>query len=182
MDMTKYAGSTFIKVEDLAGGSLRKTIADVEEGKFEKPVATFRDGPKLSLNKTNVRTLIRAFGEDSSDWIDQLVELYAGTVSDKNGEPMPSACWCGPSRRRLRQRQYQGRSRRMVRWMTKYLLTEEARAREARCEPALSPPCANEARASTPSPGSGSAHRRIATAAAFDGAGGHVRAGVRNSR
>ncbi len=90
MDMTKYAGSTFIKVEDLAGGSLRKTIADVEEGKFEKPVATFRDGPKLSLNKTNVRTLIRAFGDDSSDWIDRFVELYVGTVSDKNGEPMPS--------------------------------------------------------------------------------------------
>ena len=90
MEMTKYAGATFIKVEDLASGSLRKTITDVEEGKFDKPVATFQDGSKLSLNKTNVRTLLRAFGDDSNDWIDRLVELYAGTVSDKNGEPMPS--------------------------------------------------------------------------------------------
>src|SRR5215831_4601389 len=90
MHMTKYAASTFIKVDALAGGSLRKTITDVEEGKFDKPVATFEDGSKLSLNKTNVRTLIRAFGDDSNDWIDRPVELYAGTVSDKNGEPMPS--------------------------------------------------------------------------------------------
>ena len=90
MHMIKYAGSTFIKVDDLASGTLRKTIAEVEEGKFEKPVITFEDGLKLSLNKTNVRTLIRAFGQDSNDWISRLVDLYAGTVSDKNGEPIAS--------------------------------------------------------------------------------------------
>ena len=90
MHMIKYAGSTFIKVDDLASGTLRKTIADVEEGKFEKPVITFEDGLKLSLNKTNVRTLIRAFGQDSNDWISRLVDLHAGTVSDNNGEPIAS--------------------------------------------------------------------------------------------
>jgi hypothetical protein len=90
MNMTKYAGTTFIKVEDLAGRLLRKTVTDVEEGKFEKPVLTFQDGSKLSLHKTNVRALIRAFGDDSNDWTDRHIELYVGTVSDKNGEPMSS--------------------------------------------------------------------------------------------
>ena len=41
MDMSRYASSSFIKVDDLADGSERKVIAEIGEGRFEKPVATF---------------------------------------------------------------------------------------------------------------------------------------------
>lgn len=55
-------------------------IAEIEEGQYEKPVVTFKDGTKLSLNGTNVGTLIRAFGKNDKDWISKKVELYAGTL------------------------------------------------------------------------------------------------------
>ena len=88
-DMSKYASSSFIKVDDLADGSERKVIAEIGEGRFEKPVATFDDGSKLSLNGTNVGTLIRAFGKNDQDWIGQRVELYAGTLR-YNGNDNPA--------------------------------------------------------------------------------------------
>ena len=90
MQMRKYASSRFIKLEDLNDGPLQKTIKDVEEGKFDKPILIFDDGTRLSLNGTNVSTLIRAFGTDDSDvWIGQPIELYAGTVPF-NGSHKPA--------------------------------------------------------------------------------------------
>ena len=89
MDMSRYASSSFIKVDDLADGPERKVIADIGEGRFEKPVATFDDGSKLSLNGTNVSTLIRAFGKNDQDWIGQRIELYAGTLR-YNGNDNPA--------------------------------------------------------------------------------------------
>jgi hypothetical protein len=79
-DMSRYATSTFIKVDDLTEGPEQKVITEIGEGKYEKPVATFNDGSKLSLNGTNVRTLIGAFGPNDEDWIGQRIDLYAGTV------------------------------------------------------------------------------------------------------
>jgi hypothetical protein len=90
MEMRKYASSRFIKLDDLEGEPQRKTITDIEEGKFDKPTLTFDDGTRLSLNGTNVSTLIRAFGTDDSDaWIGQPIELYAGTVRF-NGNDKPA--------------------------------------------------------------------------------------------
>ena len=66
MDMSRYASSGFIKVDDLTDGPEQKLITNVEEGRYDKPVATFGDGSKLSLNGTNVGTLIRAFGNNGS--------------------------------------------------------------------------------------------------------------------
>src|SRR4051812_49192379 len=80
MDMSKYASSSFIKFDDLAEGPEEKVIAEIGEGKYEKPVVTFTGGTKLSLNGTNVRTLITAFGPNDEDWIGQRIELFAGTV------------------------------------------------------------------------------------------------------
>ena len=80
MDMSRYATSSFIKVDDLADGPERKVITEIGEGRYDKPVATFEDGSKLSLNATNVSALIRAFGKNAEDWISQRVELYAGTL------------------------------------------------------------------------------------------------------
>jgi hypothetical protein len=75
MDMRQYAGSSFVTVESLRDGPREDKIASVEPGKYDKPVVTFESGNKLSLNKTNVNTLIRAYGPDDEDWIDCTVEL-----------------------------------------------------------------------------------------------------------
>jgi hypothetical protein len=81
MDMSKYASRKFIKPEDLASGPQRKTIASIEEGKFDKPAVTFEDGTKMSLNGTNVSTLIELFGStEHRDWIGEQIELYAGSL------------------------------------------------------------------------------------------------------
>jgi hypothetical protein len=84
MKMTKYAGASFIGVDDVQDGPIRGTAAAVDLGSFDKPVITFSNGMKFSLNKTNVSTLIEAFGDDSDDWIGEKVELYAGTIRFKN--------------------------------------------------------------------------------------------------
>jgi hypothetical protein len=81
MDLSKYRGSRFLKVDDLRKRPLRKIIASIEEGAYQKPVATFTDGTKLSLNATNTDTLIDLFGStESADLIDKAIELYVGPM------------------------------------------------------------------------------------------------------
>jgi hypothetical protein len=81
MDMSRYASRKFIKPEDLANGPQHKVIVTIEEGRYDKPVVTFEDGTKVSLNGTNVSTLIDAFGSaEHEDWIGERIELYAGTL------------------------------------------------------------------------------------------------------
>jgi hypothetical protein len=85
MDLSKYAGSRFIKLPDVANGPKRKVIASVGEGQFDKPVMQFTDGTRLSLNVTNVNTLLDLFGSaDSAYVVGKLVELYAGTTTYQN--------------------------------------------------------------------------------------------------
>jgi hypothetical protein len=81
MDMSKYVGGLFLKVDDIkATEPVRVRIADVREGKFEKPDLTFDDGTRLSVNATNGRTPARAYGFDSDDWIDKEVDLVVGEI------------------------------------------------------------------------------------------------------
>jgi hypothetical protein len=81
MDLSQYAASQFIRVEDLVDGPQRKKIASIEPGKFDKPVVTFTDRTRLSLNGTNINTIINAFGsKESEDLIGKDVELYVGTT------------------------------------------------------------------------------------------------------
>jgi hypothetical protein len=89
MQMSKYASKSFIKPEDLVDGPQRKTILSVEEGKFEKPVLTFHDGTRLSLNGTNVSKLIGELGGESDDWIGHEVELRVATLR-YNGQDNPA--------------------------------------------------------------------------------------------
>ena len=69
MDMRKYAGTAFIKLADLAKGPKCKVIESIAEGQYGRPVITFSDGRKLSLNVTNTNILLELFGQDSDDWI-----------------------------------------------------------------------------------------------------------------
>jgi hypothetical protein len=94
-DMSKYASAGFIKVDDLADGPEQKVITKLSEGQWGKPVATFEDGSKLSLNGTNINALIRALGKNHKDWIGKRIELEAGTVrfngKDTDFDVLPAA-------------------------------------------------------------------------------------------
>jgi hypothetical protein len=89
MDMQQFAGSGFIKFDDVRDGPIRSKIANVEPGKFGRPVVVFDNGRKLTLNTTNVTTLIRALGPHSRDWPGYVVECYAGQTKYQ-GEPQNS--------------------------------------------------------------------------------------------
>lgn len=78
MDMSKYAGQSFIKLTDVRDGPIQEQIAAFGMGKFDRPVLTFENGDALSLNQTNVRVLIRAYGKDGRSWVGHTIELYAG--------------------------------------------------------------------------------------------------------
>jgi hypothetical protein len=78
MDMRKYSGTAFLKVGDVRAGPLHVRIVDVEEGKYGRPDLEFDDGTKLSVNATNNRTLVGAYGGDSDDWINKEIELSLG--------------------------------------------------------------------------------------------------------
>jgi hypothetical protein len=84
MDIAKFAGRKFVKVADVGNGPLRARIAAVNEGKFEKPDVVFETGDTLSLNTTNARILMRAYGPDSDDWIGKEIELTLGTIEFQN--------------------------------------------------------------------------------------------------
>ena len=88
MDMRKFTGSSFIKPDDVRSGPINATILEVTEGKYGKPDLLFSSGARLSLNATNCKVLVAAFGSDDSDWVGQEIEMrfgqlkYNGTVND----------------------------------------------------------------------------------------------------
>jgi len=87
MKMSEYVGSAFLRVDDLKqSGPIKATIANVRLGKYEKPDAHLSDGSVLSLNATNCRTLVRAYGDESADWLGREIELFVGEV-DYQGKP-----------------------------------------------------------------------------------------------
>ena len=80
LDMKQYSGRRFIKVDDVRAAPITDVIAGVTEGSFDKPDMVLESGDTLSLNKTNVATLRRAFGDDSDAWVGEHVELYLGKI------------------------------------------------------------------------------------------------------
>jgi hypothetical protein len=77
----KYLGSSFIKVDDVRNCSLPLQIATVKEGKFDKLDVVSETGETLSLNATNTKILVRAYGPNSDEWIGKEIELTLGTVN-----------------------------------------------------------------------------------------------------
>jgi len=80
MDMRKYVTGTFISLDDLRDGSRHEKIVDVVEGKFDRPNVKFASGDMVSVNATNGRALMRAFGPQTGAWIGREVELYIGQL------------------------------------------------------------------------------------------------------
>jgi hypothetical protein len=77
MDISGHIGSGFIKAEHLNGPE-RHVIANVADGKFDRPDMELQDGRVLGLNATNMRTMAAAWGNETNDWIGKEIELYAG--------------------------------------------------------------------------------------------------------
>jgi hypothetical protein len=87
VSMRSYAGSKFLKLDDVRKGPVTSTIEHVEiNAKFDKPVITLRSGAKVSLNKVNVGTLIGELGDDSDSWLGREVTLIAGRGPGPAGE------------------------------------------------------------------------------------------------
>jgi len=80
MDMRRFSGASFLKVDDVRGGPLREVITNIKLGKYDKPDMYFESGDCLSLNATNNAVLIRAYGPNSDDWIGKEIELFVGEV------------------------------------------------------------------------------------------------------
>ena len=94
ISLKKYGpANKWIKLEDLHGKPPRRErIGDVKEdttGKFgARLVVTFEpSGQMLSLNKTSVGNLLRDLGENDSDWLGKLPEVYVGEVDGPQGAP-----------------------------------------------------------------------------------------------
>jgi hypothetical protein len=80
MDMRKYGGGGFIKVEHVRNGPLDAQIAAIKQGKYDKPDLVFESGQILSLNVTNTAILLQAYGPESASWIGKEVRLKVGQV------------------------------------------------------------------------------------------------------
>jgi hypothetical protein len=80
IDMRKYGGEYYLTVPDVRDGPLPEKIVDVRDGKYDKPDLIFETGDALSLNATNRRVLMRAYGPTSDTWIDKNIECYLGEV------------------------------------------------------------------------------------------------------
>lgn len=80
MDMRKYSGEHYVKVDDVKDGPFEGQIAAVKEGKFDKPNIVFESGDVLSLNATNNKILMRAYGTDSDRWIGKMIQMFLGEI------------------------------------------------------------------------------------------------------
>jgi hypothetical protein len=81
MDVRKYLGVMFVPLEVLqASGPQQKEIEATEEGKYGKLNLIFTDRSAVSLNATNLRTLVEAFGFETANWPGHSVELAAGEL------------------------------------------------------------------------------------------------------
>jgi hypothetical protein len=82
MRVKKFFSSTFITPADVeeAGGELSVTLQDVEQVELRdgpKLMAVFEgEHPGLVLNQTNIRTLVKAYGDDSEDWLGNAITLF----------------------------------------------------------------------------------------------------------
>jgi hypothetical protein len=80
MDMQEFSGGGFVKVDDVKEGPIKEQIDAVKLGKWDKPNLVFESGSLLSVNATNNRILMRAYGRNSDDWVGKEIELYLGEI------------------------------------------------------------------------------------------------------
>ena len=114
---TFLKSGNFVKKEDIEKGSKRYTIRGVETVDFKDKIGglerrlqlVFDNDHRFTLNATNIKRLVRAFGDDTAAWVGHSIVLvfdpdveYAGRVvggirvrvpAKKNPEPEPEPDW-----------------------------------------------------------------------------------------
>jgi hypothetical protein len=80
MDMRKYATEHFVNTDDVRDNPIEDQIAVVKDGKYDKPNVVFESGDVLSLNATNRKTLVRAYGNESDLWIGKMIRMFLGMI------------------------------------------------------------------------------------------------------
>ena len=130
MDMRRFSGASFLKVDDVRGGPLREVIVSIKLGKYDKPDMYFEFGDCLSLNATNNVVLIRAYGPNSDDWIGKEIELFVGEVEFEK-KPI-DAVLVKPISPALKQQERTSRRRCMTRWTMRFNTNAHAGSRHQR--------------------------------------------------
>jgi hypothetical protein len=86
-DMRKY-GSGFIKPDDVRDAPLQAVIVNVYiSEKYSRPVLELDTGDQFTVNNTNARVLIKAYGFEDTDWRGHTVKLSLGYYKDWNKDP-----------------------------------------------------------------------------------------------
>jgi hypothetical protein len=87
MDMRKF-GSGFLKPEDVRDAPFQGRVLNIYTSeKYKRPVLVFDTGEEFSLNETNRKALVRAWGFESDIWIGLEVELSLGFYKDWETDP-----------------------------------------------------------------------------------------------
>lgn len=91
MKISEEFPSQYLKASDLGGKEIRVTMGRVEReeiGQDKRPVLYFKGKDKgLVLNKTNANTIGDAYGDDTDDWFDQPLILFA-IRTEYQGKPV----------------------------------------------------------------------------------------------
>ena len=97
-DVSKFVAGDYLKTSDVKDGDLTFGITHIEvemfeakgDRKAEKKIVLILDGDpprKLSLNQTNLQTLMDAWGKDARSWIGKAFDAYYdGSVRDPSGK------------------------------------------------------------------------------------------------
>jgi hypothetical protein len=84
MDMTKYAGGDYIRVDDVRNGPIVAQITLVREGPYGKAELELNNDQMFTLNRGNTKRLVDAFGADGDDWCGRWVKLSLGQAKYKD--------------------------------------------------------------------------------------------------
>lgn len=94
MHVGEMLESKYLKASDLRGQRVKVTIGSVEmmqmnDGK-SKPAMYFQGKKKgMLLNKTNIKTIARFYGDDTDAWLGRPLELFEAMV-DFQGDTVPA--------------------------------------------------------------------------------------------
>jgi len=80
MDISKYIGTSFVKLANVEQqGPIEGSIAGITEGRYGLNLV-LESGDTINLNKTNARTLFKAWGKNTDNWIAKKVRAFAGEL------------------------------------------------------------------------------------------------------
>lgn len=88
MDMRQYAPK-YIRPDSVRDGPIMTRILAVldEPDRYGRPVIELENGSQFSVNETNLKILINAWGHESDAWIGQEIELSLSTYKDWQSNP-----------------------------------------------------------------------------------------------